>query len=589
MTKINLLAITLLFLFSLNAFSQEKNILGPVGLDKELPSVEREVKVCLLHLMSQPEENREYLRYFTSYAVPKELQDDNWLALSFCLHSLIGVNEREEQGAAGGYYPLGFAVRDEVDEKKYTVKVFNQISPTIAYIDIRNFNFSPQSWENISQVDGYFVSPVVKDDILGFMRLLAGNVIVRSDWFIKNSMDVTLQADQGRKVSIYRELLYSRSKQPKTADEFEQIWGLSSKEKARQRSTEGITLTVNEVETVARHNRILVAYRTDFGNLWRSYDVLSETGKRDYVTNFIEMKGKPPEVFDAGEIIANNIIGLQIYELVDGQGKIINEAAAGAARHVSDVLGDVRVRVSFSCQDCHSQGSIPANNTIKEFINSKTGAIKLYDNADKLRIERAYLSEKFEDSIEDGQAIFARSLKRVNGLTPAENNKSYLKMVSWYSKSLDLPQVLVELGCTEAELLEKIGGKDLQMHYRRKIPERLSLLVVNKTPIRRETFEVARDNLPSVFQQCAILIKGVTLKTERTIIGQLEEKPVYVNVVESSANGLNLDAKWYKVEIGQQYKYLGQTSKNPSGQEFYNVQVNGKTGFILKTISKLEQ
>lgn len=582
------------------AFGQEDpfaDIVNNIG-KQQVKTINGEVKDAILFLQEIPESERIYIRFFTVAFLPtEELKQDAWLQLSFVCHSLMGVPDSELL-LSGSYKPI--AIRNNIGTKEapeYEFIVNNRVSDTLCWIDIRDFGWTPESMELVSLEDGYFVEPVVDNDVNGLLRLLSGNAVFRADWFINHGTNVLAQVDNGKKTLIYRELLYSGNKtKPKTVQEFRTIWGVPDLEKAQSRGNSFLTLTVNESKLVARHNRILLGLNSDLGYIFQSYDVNSETGKRDYVSNFLELKGKPPEIFDAGEIFASNNVGMQVYDLLDSKGNLINDANAGVARHLSDVIGDARVRISSSCIDCHAEGPIPSENTIKEFLNSKVGSLKggisTYDYADKLRIERNYLSDKFEDLVKDSQVKFARSLKKINGLEPAENVKSYLNVISWYNQPLDLKQIVLETGYSEKEILEKCGGLDLVMHTRRRVHPRVSLLLVNKIGIPRENWEgVGRDGQPGSFQDLMLTLKGVTKITETKsvitekvidIVKPAENSTVYKLVVEKP-NSINLDGKWITLPIGTELEFLGEQPNNV-GTIWYKVNINGKVGFILPEV-----
>ena len=564
--------------------------------NRGVKTISTEVADAALYLQEKvAPENRPYIRFFTTYAVPEELQEDTLLQLSFICHSLMGVAS-DETGNSGAYYPVAKFVWVDKEKRTYKIERLGAVTPTLHAIDLRYYNWTPQAWENVSKLDGYTVAPVIPDELYGYIRLLAGNAVVRADWFIDAATNTTKQADLGIKNTIYRELLYASNKVPTNVQEFQKIWGPANEEEAIAKGNNFLTLTVNS-NIVARHNRVLSGFRSDYGWSFRTYDVLSQTGKRDYFTNFFESKGKPPKIFDAGELIAANSVQMQVYDLINDKEQIINDANAGVARHTGDVLGDARVRVANSCVDCHAAGPIPSENAIKEFVKSK-GQLNTYEYADKLRIERAYLSDKFEDFVLDSQSQFARALLKVNGLTPEENVKSYLKVITWYNKPLDISQVVLETGLSEKEIEEKAGGKDLLMHQRRYVPPRLSLLLVNKNPIPREVWEVSRDGIPSAFQATVLMIRGLTKTTTsyntvtEKIVEKQVEKSVFINIIEGRENGAILFKKgtsqWFAPQIGTKYKYLGE-EKNSQGKIWYKFEVDGNIGYVLPEICKLEQ
>lgn len=581
-----LLVILLLITFANLTYGQVKtqaeaikevqaNILKP----KVLKTIQSEVEDVIVHIMTLPEEDRPYIRYFTVYNVPENLKEDVWLQLSFVCHSLIGSSVTDE-GNAGSYYPI--AIKDtgtkEAPIKDAKLVLNNRVSDTICWIDIRNFNWSPQNWEQVSKEDGYFVEPIVDFKTNAALRLLSGNAVLRADWFIYHATNIASQEDRGSKNIIYNNLIYG-GKPPKTVGEFQQIWGLKNVEESRKIGNEFLTLTVNESKTVALRNRILSGYRTELGWLFKSYDVKSETGQRDYVESFHEWKGKPPSVFDGGEMFATNHIQMQVYTLYDGKENLVNQADAALARHMSDIVGDARVRIPTSCIDCHAAGPIPSQNIIKEYIKQR-GIYAEYNKADKLRVDRAYLSDKFENFVSDSQVTFARSIKKINGLNVEENAKSYLNVIDWYNRPLTIDQILVECG-TDLKTFKEKMGIDAGEHIKKRVPGRLSVLLTNGNPIPRESWESpGRDGYPGVFQQTMILLNGLTA-IEYNFVQYIIVDEIVPNSAYEFVNGKPV---WVNLVKSTKYKLIDKTSG-----EYYQVEKDGKPLYMKKSVYKLSE
>lgn len=490
----------------------------PVGQEKIYITLQKEAEDAVIYLRKYvAAENQTSIKFFSTSAVPPELRDSVALQLSFVIHSMVGIGSSDED-AAGSYYPLVLAETDWVENKwdgkkvKYVQRVPG--SETLFWIDIRDFNWSQQSWENITKFDGYAVEPIIDHKTNGALRLLSGNALVRADWFVYHSARAVEQTDINNKVNpIYRELLYSKTKQPKTVQEFRAAWTLPNIVASRKVGNEYGTL-VTKSKNVARHNRMLFGYRTELGWLYQSYDVKHERGDRDFVEKFYEYGGRPPTTFDGGEIFATNQLKMQVYDLYNDKEQLVDAADATIVRHLTDVLGDTRVSVAHSCYDCHSGGPIPSENTVKEFLSSGIGAYYKGGKADELRVKRSFLSNKFEEAISDDQKVYERALKYVNGLSPDDNGRIYLKVINWYNKPVDLEQAAFECSVPVDEFKErmKAGLQD----YNNKIHGRLAMLLTTGEPIPRSIWEApATDGTPGVFQQAMIILNGLTeIRTE---------------------------------------------------------------------------
>lgn len=507
-----------------------------------------EVEDAIYHLRHNvKEEDRLYIRFFSTYSIPKEHRQAAVLTCSFVLHSLIGPADDEEDNI-GGYYPLA---KIEMEGDKKIFRTYRKVpdSETLWWIDLREYNLGLQAWETASAVEPYFVAPVVNNSINDYLRILSGNAVIRMDWFIYHATDITAESDADRKTRIYNTLVYSQVKEPKTVQEFHKTWGIEDVDKQRLQGNEYGTL-VTKSRNVARHNRFLFGYRTPTGWLYQTFDVKHQEGKRDYVESLPLFKGKPPTIFDGGEMFATNALKMQIYSLFNAEQKIVDDADPKLARHMTDVLGDARVRTAFSCMDCHAAGPIPPENTIAEYIK-KMGISKIPYKVDQLRIKRTFLEEKFEDATQQDQLAFAKSLLKINGLSPQDNAKNYLRLVQDYNEPLTVDDVAFECGVTKEFLLEKC--KDGLQEYNYKIPGRLAILLTTNEGIPRDIWDSpGADGYPGTFQQTMLILYGLTLIEKTTIERDLV---VYITNEECPVqSGATVLAKIKKgTEIPEQY------------------------------------
>lgn len=496
--------------------------------------VNKEVKDAIFYLQNKVKEvDRPFIRFLSTYNLPESKRQDVVLVTSFVLHSLIGP-AADEDGNVGGYYPLAKIVVDP-ETKERTFLMYRNVpgSKTLWWIDLREYNFSIKAYEASSFIEPYFVAPIVNYEVNDLARFLSGNAVMRMDWFAYHATDITLETDSDRQTKIYNQLIYSNITEPKTVDDFHKVWGLKDLVQSRLQGNEYASL-VTKSENVARHNRQLFGYRTETGWLYQSYDVKNEEGLRDYVESIYNFKGRPPTVFDGGEMFATNAVRMQVYTLYNQNKVLVDEADPKLARHMTDVIGDPRVRTAFSCMDCHAAGPIPPENTLKEFIKARVkSSLKVPDKKDQLRIERTFLNDKFEDAVKDDQLLFARALQKINGLTPEENGKKYLEMVADYDKGLSLADVARECGVTE-EIIRQYAQNGLQ-DFNNKAPGRLVLLLTTGEPIPRQIWDgPGKDGIPGTFQLTMIILYGLTeVKTTTTESVEYVYKvtePVYMKV-----------------------------------------------------------
>lgn len=512
-----------------------------------LKSVQPEVEDAIAHLSTYPIEDRDYIKYLSYYAVPKELREDFILSTSFALHSLVGATVDADHNNAGSYYPIAI----KKDNKFIPVQRVGS-NETLYWIDIRDYNWTLDAWEKVAVLDGYFVEPIVQHPTNSALRLMGGNAIVRGDWFLRHSLDTTRQQDNQIQDIIYYNLLYAQTGIPKNSDEYRKIWGLDIA-KSQKLGNEYAVITENLTHTVNRSSqRALFYYRTESGFLYESFDYLNNRGKRNIVESFFRQQkvGGRPDFRDAGELFGTNTVQMIHYLLVNDKDAVVNFGDPTAVRHLGDMVNDARVRTPHSCIDCHAAGPLPSENVIKDFIEDGA-SYYLYDKKDYNRVKRTLLSERFEESLEDSQAIFARALLKVNGCTPSENIKAYTQSVRWYDQPVGLEQAAFECGVT----VEEFKGKILEKENR--FGSSLKRLCKSGVPIPRDFWESPSvDGIPGGFQQAMIYMNGLTLITE-----EYKDKGV--------------EYKWYDV-IRNVNVYSGKyiIGKIPAGQK---VILTGKT------------
>ena len=541
--------------------------------EPELRSPDKEVEDAILFLQKKDPSDQEYIRFFSTYAIRPEKRDQSVLALSFVIHSLIGISdEKNEQFGAGGYYPLALnTAKEKTDPLKLDNIRLVPGSKTLWWIDLRECNWTPQAWEEISRLDGYFVSPVIDYNKYGLLKLLSGNAVVRADWFILHATDMSQQADTEEKTFIYDTLLYAQVKIPKTIDEFRKIWGMDVPQ-AEKLGADYATLVTKSQVVSKSGTRLLWGYRTPLGYYYDTFDVKNLQGDRDYAENLLKQKGRPPLISDGGETFASNQNRLQVYALRDAKGKLVPLADTGIVRHTTDILGDNRVITGRSCMDCHAAGPIPSENTLLEFIEQRN---KLYVpiKADQLRIKRVFLDSKFEDAIKDDQELFARAIKRVNGCTPEQNAKFYLDAVTDYASHVTLDQAAYECG---------LSVDDFKLKVRNINSLRVAKMISDKSePIPRQAWESpGKDGQPGLFQQCMTHINGLTAKiTETRVIDKRLTKTFIIVKNDTDVRITNPDTKKEeilgKVRAGEKLEL--QTLKF---QGWVGVIFNGKSGYI---------
>jgi hypothetical protein len=529
----------------------------------KLKTPNSEVEDCIKYLVGEDvngykflnEFDKPYIRFLSTYAIKnKEERQNAILVCSFILHSLVGPAKDFDSNNGGAFYPLAKMENGVFGNKEF--KEYHRVpfSDTLWWIDLRDYNFTPEAWEVAAGIDGYFVTPIVQEQNNGALRLLAGNAILRMDWFITQVTDTTRQRDIERNFDLYNTFLFAQVGAPKKIDDWQKLFNLDTK-KAREIGNEYGTL-VTKSKLVARHNRMLFGYKTELGYMYDTFDVKNQEGKRDYFESFFKnpKPGTPPEVSDAGEVFGTNQLGLQVYALFDGQGNIVNFGDPTVVRHLADVFGDVRVRVGHSCIDCHATGPLPAENTHKELLE-KDADIYLYKKEDKNRVKRVFLDDKFENSVEVNRQAFSYAVERTNGLAADATSKLYLDVIKNYCKDVDLERAAFECGVSKEQFLEKVRQG--------KFGGRLKLLIETGQPIPIDIWETrGAAGIPGSFQQAMALIYGLTEVKNEVIIEPVIKKyitieqcalmnsSIRVDIVPKDINLIIIEEKdgWLKTE-----------------------------------------
>ena len=454
-----------------------------------------EVDMSILFLKSVNVQDRPFIRFFTTYSIPPKMRIGAVNTLSFVLHSMAAAGDN----SLLGYHPLA-----TTDNGEWIPLHLVPGSNTLWWIDVRDFNWTVSAFEKASQFDPYFVEPVVDKVNNQLLITLVGtpNVVMRADWFVSHATDTMKQKDRGFHETIQDILLYAQQDHPpKTQAEWRAIWtGITNLDTSRAMGN-GYGTVVSNSKVVARGNRQLFGYETETGYLYESYDTLNHSGQRDFVEGLLQYRGLPPVQgqFDAGESFATNALGMQVYSLYSDDGRLLNDANAGVARHISDISGDVRVRTSTSCMDCHSAGPLPAENFLRDVIQSGV-RIHIQNDDDANRIERVFLRGQFNKSVVNGQKYFADALMRVNGLKPEENGFNFLTLTQYYNNPVTLSTAALECGLTTEEFVQRLRGK---------VTGRLSLLIARGTPIPRDIWDsIGGDGIPGAFQQTMFVLNG---------------------------------------------------------------------------------
>lgn len=410
-----------------------------------------EVVAAVAHLEKIHPDEREFIKFFSTMAVPEtgKLEVDGRpmtyreacvLVFQFFIHSI----------SAGEVFAQPI-----------------QISPTLWTIDIRDYRWTPESFEKVSQLDPYFREPWVDGQVYRALQLESGNAVLRMDWFIVHVSDVTKQVDLGRE-PLYYVLTYSGSKIPETIDDFRKFWGADIPAAQANKTPTG-TIVDHGQSGVSSHLRQIFRIRTILGYYYETEDVNSLRDGDDYLDNLV------PDVREKNvitrEAITSNRLRLQTYFLANKDGKRIEFGDNQVVTDYTDPL-DKRVKTAKSCIACHNIGLNIPPNAVRELLDLGV-SIKTYPKEFQNDLKRFYLGE-FGTTILDDNILYERAVFAANGLTPAENSRLFREIIKWYESPLNIVQAALETGYTEEELSVKcatsIRGRILALTKGKNIP-----------------------------------------------------------------------------------------------------------------------
>jgi hypothetical protein len=533
-------------------------VLGQEAQIKEQLSLDSELKTIAKHLDNIVEESKKagrtdaereaiecatlkelsYIKFFTSYNLPRNILEDSNIALSLILNHTASINS------------------DAYIEKP------KKLTDTIQYIDIRDFGWTLEQFEAVMSIDPYVVDPLVDHRLYNYVRLRYGNNLLRTDWFVVNASDITKQVDRGEdKILIYNILLYGLGNEPKTADEFRNFWHVDIKTIRAQKVEQG-TIVDEGDSGVSRHTRQLRRGNSLFGYYWETRDVKDYEQKK--AARSAKLRDKFVEKdfiedifannFDAQEYIASHKNGTQVYLLSNGEGKVVNFADNTIVVDRSDT-NDVRVRTAKSCITCHAVGINPATNALTSLL--KRGGKIYFQNDELRRAIKSFYERNLNTLIEDDNRVFQRHIKECYHTEPdsIEAARAFTNVYDWYVNKLSPEQAAIECGVSLPEYKEYIRplttGRLAQLYKNTNIPRKVwdsvgpgggytqSMLLIKKVDLAKIAEEAAQIKIPSIL---ITRYHNVPVQNDKGKI------VVYIKEVGTAIPYEKIEGPWYKVK-----------------------------------------
>lgn len=226
--------------------------------------------------------------------------------------------------------------------------------------------------------------------------------------------------------------------------------------------------------------------RTD---TWGTLDFLSVDAKTDPMANLdypLERWEKKP-IHDGEEWISGmpkvSITSkergrLQAYALLNKQGNGVDEAPGRLVRGDGFRGHGVIVNVG-SCISCHTTGlNAITRDEVREYLVSGA-TISTKNKADSEKLDLLVLNPT-ERLLDQANEEYARGVKLVCGMEPAELSAAFVDCVDWYDAAVTIQQAAAELRCTTAELRLALAWRETR--YNDLHPRQASLAQESTVP-----------------------------------------------------------------------------------------------------------
>ncbi len=470
------------------------------------------IKFAVGDLLTIPQEEKQYMRYFSLHNIPKAKRREYAATFSFVCNSLstrkkinipqfVGASDEtvirvdirhynwkpealEKLGLKGSgpkpfpepyfHYVTDTPITEKVKvKKKVTEKILWKNEQGQQYV---GSDGKPLYKDIEKEVEVEEITSTKRDfcptvapwlDPIANKALYDGTCssfpMFRVDWFISNAILAPGYYDLlgiGAKDKDFEKLIF--------ADD----------ELARKAKSQDKAIVVASI--VARNNRTLTRSPTFTGGYyWVSHDSLTSVNDRDYVKKVLDEK------FDATEDIASLPNGLQVYFLTDGKGNRIDFANPDIA--IDSTAADKLVRTGRSCMVCHADGIRPINDEIrtltKKLQDPKQVRLLITREGDAEKVEDLFSNDLDEQLIKD-QNYYRAAVAKASGLQSEVIAKTLNEIYNWYVERLmTADDVCREVGINVNNLDTYIkASKDNVI---------LGLLKSPTRPIRRDQWEAA--------------------------------------------------------------------------------------------------
>ncbi len=376
-------------------------------------TTEAMLKTIHTHLISLPDFDRTYARYFTlTHLYNAGARDNNLRAYRNALSKLVNS--------------LSWGKR---------VKKPTPVDPeaTIFYIDLRDYQWDYEldgkgdPWYKIQLAYPYSIDFTASTYKTLCQETDCDVPFVRADWFIATA-------------SI-PPLYYDILDLPKTDRELEARLEVNVGGNIKNAPGRRVWRAGFNESGVSRNNRVVERHESQHGAYWKSYDFKGNSGKQNIFTNPLDF------THDGGEIIFNLPNGLQAYYLTTASGTRLDAAPVDI---VSTGERDPIVRNGISCMGCHTEGMKTFEDQVRPAINLSQNPA--YDKAQALRLYSK--KSKMDTLIQEDIARYKRALEAAGGVFGG--SEPIQQLVKQFEGPLDAEYAAAEIGLEKADFLQNI-------------------------------------------------------------------------------------------------------------------------------------
>jgi hypothetical protein len=359
-------------------------------------------------LLKATERSRPFLRYF----------------------SLAHLYNAGAQGAELETYRLALAklVNSLSWHREITVPATVDATGTLLRIDLRDYNWTAETWDRILSLYPYAVRTRESELIA---RLSASAVAyVRADWF----------AAAGSLPPLYHDILGL----PKRVEELEKMLAVDA---ARNLAEEKNVVRAGiRASGVSQNNRVLERHVSPLGAYWKSFDYRSNLEDQNIFNDPI---GLNPA---GGEIIFNLPNGLQAYLVIDARGNRIDRAPIEIVADRNNPEDPV-IQNGRSCMSCHYAGMKSFKDDLRAVISDASTGRFDRDKALTIYPEQ----EALDRLVERDRERFLSALGRLGG--PAVNSAAAEPINALsrrFAADLTAAQAAAEIGLEAREFQELV-------------------------------------------------------------------------------------------------------------------------------------